>query len=64
MPEVSIITPVFNSARFLEQTFDSVFSQTFTDWEWMITDDRSTDHSVEMIQKLTDSRIKLTVADK
>ncbi|MGZ5273400.1 MAG: glycosyltransferase family 2 protein [Kaistella sp.] len=64
MPEVSIITPVFNSAKFLEQTFDSVFSQTFTDWEWMITDDKSTDQSVEMIQKLNDSRIKLSVADK
>lgn len=64
MPEVSIITPVFNSSRFLEQTFDSVFSQTFTDWEWMITDDHSTDHSVQMIQKLNDSRIKLTLSDK
>ncbi|MBU4539410.1 MAG: glycosyltransferase [Weeksellaceae bacterium] len=64
MPEVSIITPVFNSSKFLEQTIDSVFSQTFFDWEWMITDDSSSDDSVEMIQKLNDSRIKLIVAEK
>ncbi|MBU8884112.1 glycosyltransferase [Kaistella sp. DKR-2] len=64
MPEVSIITPVFNSSKFLEQTIDSVFSQTFSDWEWMITDDSSSDDSVEMIQKLNDRRIKLIIAEK
>ena len=64
MPEVSIITPVFNSSKFLEQTIGSVFSQTFTDWEWMITDDSSSDDSVEMIQKFNDSRIKLIIAAK
>lgn len=64
MPEVSIITPVFNSSKFLEQTIDSVFSQTFSDWEWMITDDSSSDDSVEMIQKLKDRRIKLIIAEK
>lgn len=64
MPEVSIITPVFNSSKFLQQTVDSVFSQTFTDWEWMITDDHSTDDSVKIIQKLNDSRIKLIIAEK
>ncbi|MFD2545746.1 glycosyltransferase [Kaistella montana] len=31
MPEVSIITPVYNSSKFLAQTIDSVFAQTFTD---------------------------------
>ena len=64
MPEVSIITPVFNSSKFLEQTMDSVISQTFSDWEWVITDDKSTDDSVQMIQKLNDRRIKLIIAEK
>ena len=64
MPEVSIITPVFNSSKFLEETIGSVLNQTFTDWEWMITDDKSTDNSVEIIQKINDSRIQLILSDK
>lgn len=64
MPEVSIITPVFNSSKFLEETITSVLDQTFTDWEWMITDDKSTDNSVEIIQKINDSRIQLILSDK
>lgn len=64
MPEVSIITPVFNSSKFLEKTIASVLNQTFTDWEWMITDDKSTDNSVEIIQKINDSRIQLILSDK
>lgn len=62
MPEVSIITPCYNSSQFLEETIKSVQSQTFTDWEWLITDDGSSDNSVEIIKKYNDSRIKLTVA--
>ena len=54
MPEVSIITPCYNSSKFLQQTIDSVLNQTFTDWEWLIADDKSTDHSVEIINKVKD----------
>lgn len=64
MPEVSIITPVFNSSKFLEETIASVLNQTFTDWQWMITDDKSTDNSVEIIQKINDIRIQLILSDK
>lgn len=64
MPEVSIITPCYNSSRFLGETINAVMNQTFTDWEWLITDDCSTDHSVEIIQNINDPRIKLTVAKK
>jgi len=64
MPEVSIITPCYNSSPFLEETISSVMNQTFTDWEWLITDDQSTDNSVETIQNHQDSRIKLIIAKK
>lgn len=64
MAEVSIITPCYNSSKFLEETICSVMNQTFTDWEWLITDDRSTDNSVEIIRKTNDPRIQLTVAEK
>ena len=64
MPEVSIITPVYNSSTFLEETIQSVLSQTFQDWEWCITDDCSRDNSVEIIKKYNDPRIQLTIAEK
>ena len=64
MPEVSIITPCFNSSKFLKETIQSVMAQTFTDWEWLITDDCSSDDSVEIIQKINDPRIVLTLSEK
>lgn len=64
MPQISIITPCYNSEKFLQKTIQSVLNQTFTDWEWLITDDHSSDRSVEIINKAKDPRIKLTVVDK
>ncbi len=64
MPEVSIITPCYNSSPFLEETIQSVMNQTFSDWEWLITDDQSTDNSVKIIQKVSDARIVLTISKK
>ncbi len=64
MPEVSIITPCYNSAKFLKETIQSVLSQTFTDWEWLITDDSSSDDSVKIINEINDPRIILTIAEK
>ena len=63
MPEVSIITPCYNSAIFLEETIQSVLNQKFKNWEWLITDDHSSDHSVEIIRKINDPRIILTVSE-
>ncbi|MDA8595397.1 glycosyltransferase family 2 protein [Flavobacteriaceae bacterium] len=58
---ISIITPSFNSEEYLEETYHSIKSQTYTNWEWLITDDGSTDKTIELIQNLIDSddRIKL-----
>lgn len=64
MPQVSIITPCYNSASYLEETIQSVLSQTFQDWEWIIVDDKSLDHSVSLIKKNKDSRIKLIVSQQ
>lgn len=64
MPEVSIITPCYNSAPFLKETIESVINQTFTDWEWIITDDKSSDNSVEIIREINNPKIKLIIADK
>lgn len=64
MPQVSIITPCYNSAKYIKETIQSVLSQTFQDWEWIITDDQSTDDSVAIIEELADPRIILIKSAK
>lgn len=60
---VSIITPSYNSARFIETTIESILVQSYVHWELLITDDCSTDDSVAIISKYVtkDDRIKLFV---
>ena len=48
---VSVIIPNYNHARFLKKRLDSVFNQTFTDYEVIILDDASTDGSAEIIRQ-------------
>lgn len=57
---VSIITPVYNSERFLEECILSVLAQSFTNWEHILVDDCSTDKSAQIIKKyaIKDNRIK------
>lgn len=61
---VSIITPCYNSAEFIEETIQSVLNQTYENWEWLITDDLSKDNTVEIIRKYNDPRIKLVALEK
>lgn len=57
---VSIITPSYNSSRFISQTIESILSQTYTNWELLITDDCSTDKTREIVKSYQrkDPRIK------
>lgn len=63
---VSIVTPSYNCAEFIGETIESILSQTYTNWELLITDDCSTDNSKEIINLIADgdSRIKLFTLDK
>lgn len=64
--KVSIITPLFNSERFIGEAIDSVISQTYTNWEMIIVDDCSVDDSVNIVKKyqLKENRIKLFFLSK
>lgn len=59
--KVSIITPCYNAADFIETTIKSIQQQTLTDWELLLVDDGSTDNTAEIIHRFTlqDKRIKL-----
>lgn len=51
---ISIIVPVYNAERFLDQTINTVLDQTYKNWELILVDDKSTDSSVEIINKYID----------
>lgn len=51
MPLVSVIVPNYNHAPYLRQRLDSIFNQTFQDFEVIILDDCSTDNSKEIIEE-------------
>ena len=53
---VSIITPMYNSGKFIKDTIDSVLSQTYKEWEMIIVDDCSTDISPEIVKSYVDIR--------
>ncbi len=61
---VSIITPSYNSSRFIEECVGSVLSQTYDNWELLIVDDYSTDNSLQILKKYNDKRIQLIELDK
>lgn len=58
---VTIGIPCYNVGRFIALSIKSVLAQTYTNFELIITDDGSTDNTIEEIRKFNDSRIKLIV---
>lgn len=61
MPKISVLMPVYNSAQYIQQAVDSILKQTLSDFELIIINDGSTDHSGAILQSLaaTDRRICL-----
>lgn len=59
-PLVSVITPSYNSGRFVRACYLSIASQTIDNWEWLVTDDASSDGTAEAIRKIAaeDPRVK------
>ena len=56
MPRISVIIPVYNAVNTIQRCLDSVFNQTFTDFEIVFANDGSTDNSVDVIKQYLEEK--------
>ena len=61
MPEISVIVPLYNAIKYLQEAIDSVLSQTFQDFEIIVIDDCSTDGSWELAQRFYGEHEKVSL---
>lgn len=59
MPRVSVVTPCFNAAEFIDATIASLQAQSLTDWEMVVVDDGSSDGSPQRVEACGDARVRL-----
>ncbi len=63
-PKVTVLMPVYNGEKYLRGAMDSILSQSFTDFEFLIINDGSIDNSKKIIDSYTDKRIRALNNDK
>ena len=63
---VSVITPAYNCAEYIDECIESVLNQTYQNWEMLIVDDKSTDNTQSIVESYAkkDHRIKLFNQEK
>lgn len=57
--EISVVTAVYNGEAYLEEAIESILQQTFSDFEYIIVNDGSKDKTKEILDKITDPRVKV-----
>ena len=60
-PAISVVLSAYNTELFIAEAISSILDQTFTDFEFIIIDDGSTDRTLAVINRFEDSRIKVIV---
>ena len=63
MPLVSIVTPVYNGATYLSECIESVLAQTYTNWEYVIANNCSTDSTLAIAQRYAEMDRRIRVCD-
>mgnify|MGYP000400757660 CR=1 FL=1 len=62
-PFVSIVTPVYNGEKFLEECIESVLAQSYLNWAYIIVNNCSTDRSLEIARRLTEHDKRIHIHD-
>jgi glycosyltransferase involved in cell wall biosynthesis len=62
-PRVSVLIPSWNGEDFVGAAIDSVLGQTFSDFELVVVDDHSTDATMEIARRRTDSRLRIVAGE-
>jgi len=58
-PTLSVLTPIYNGRVFVDRCYRNLLAQTFSDWEWVVIDDGSTDRTAALVEAIDDSRVRL-----
>lgn len=58
-PKVTVLMPVYNGEKYLKEAINSILTQTFTDFEFLIIDDASTDRTSEILHSYGDPRMRI-----
>lgn len=63
---ISVITPTFNCAQFIQRSYFCLQAQTHSDWEWVVVNDGSTDETLAIFEEICkhDSRVKFFNLEK
>ncbi len=64
MPKVSVVTPCFNSERYIGRTIESVQAQTLSDWEHVVVNDGSTDGSAAVVKSCLGREPRLRLVEQ
>ena len=64
MPKISVVIPTYNRAHLIKKAINSVFEQTYQDFEIVIIDDGSKDNTEEIVKSINDGRIRYIKHEK
>lgn len=63
MPKVTVVSPTYNHAKYLRRSVASVLNQTYLDFEYIISDDCSSDNTLEVLAEFNDPRLIVLAND-
>lgn len=64
MVQLTALMSVYNGAKHIKETIDSVLNQSFTDFEFIVVDDGSNDGTVDILKSYKDNRMKVFFLEK